>query len=38
MSIEETLEDHPHLSVDDVRAAVRYAADIVANEDIEIAS
>lgn len=38
MSIEEILEDHPHLNVDDVRAAVRYAADIVANEDIEIAS
>jgi uncharacterized protein (DUF433 family) len=38
MTPEAILQDHPHLNLEDVRAAVRYAADIVANEDIEIAS
>lgn len=28
------LEDHPHLSEDDVRAAVAYAADLVAGEEV----
>ena len=28
------LEDYPHLSVEDVRAAIKYAADVVAHEEV----
>jgi uncharacterized protein (DUF433 family) len=28
------LDDYPHLTVDDIRAAIRYAADVVAHEEV----
>jgi uncharacterized protein (DUF433 family) len=34
----EILEHHPHLTVEDVRAAAEYAADQLAGEDIVLAS
>ncbi len=34
MSIADIIDAHPHLTPDDVYAAVAYAADVVANEDI----
>jgi len=38
MSPDAIVDDHPHLTKDDVRAAVAYAADVIANEDIVLAS
>ena len=38
MTPESIVENHPHLTPDDVRAAVAYAADVIANEDIVLAS
>lgn len=38
MTPEAIAEDHPHLTKDDIRAAVAYAADVIANEDIVLAS
>lgn len=37
MSDDQILAQHPHLTVDDIRAAAAYAADQVANEDIVLA-
>jgi uncharacterized protein (DUF433 family) len=34
--MEEILEAHPHLKAEDVYAAAAYAADTIANEDIEL--
>ena len=34
MSIEQIIEDHPHLKFDDIHAAEAFAADYLANEDI----
>jgi len=34
MSIKEVLEDYPNLSGEDVKAALRYAASILADEEI----
>lgn len=36
MSIDEILDAHPHLSAEDIYAAVRYAADIIGHEDIQL--
>ncbi len=38
MTPEAIIGDHPHLTTEDIRAAVTYAADIIANEDIVLAS
>lgn len=38
MSERRIVEDHPHLSAEDIRAAAAYAADLVANEDIELSA
>jgi uncharacterized protein (DUF433 family) len=38
MTPERIVDDHPHLQPDDIRAAVAYAADVIANEDIVLAS
>ena len=38
MTDEQILEHHPHLTVDDIRAAVCFAADHLANEEIVLAS
>jgi uncharacterized protein (DUF433 family) len=35
MSIGELLQAYPHLTADDVHAALRFAADYLANEDIQ---
>lgn len=32
MSLEDIVDAHPHLKVDDIQAAAAYAADIVASE------
>jgi uncharacterized protein (DUF433 family) len=32
------LEDYPHLTANDVRAAIKYAADVVAHEEVITAS
>jgi len=32
------LDAYPHLSLDDIRAAVAYAADVVAHEDVVVAA
>jgi uncharacterized protein (DUF433 family) len=32
------LQDYPHLTVDDIRAAIRYAADVVAHEEVVTAA
>ena len=34
MSVEEILHDHPHLTRDDIYAAIAFAADYMADEDI----
>jgi uncharacterized protein (DUF433 family) len=34
MSVEQIVEDHPHLKPDDIHAAEAFAADYLANEDI----
>jgi len=34
MKAEEILEDHPHLSLKDIRAAQHFAADMLGNEEI----
>lgn len=36
-SVEKILADHPHLTVDDIYAAVGFAADYMAQEDIILA-
>src|SRR5262249_49758304 len=38
MTDEQILAHHPHLSVDDIRAAAAFAADHLANEEIVLAS
>ncbi len=38
MSESQILEHHPHLTVDDVRAAAAFAANHLANEEIVLAS
>jgi uncharacterized protein (DUF433 family) len=38
MTDPEILAHHPHLTVDDIRAAAAFAADHLANEDIVLAS
>ncbi len=30
----ELLQDYPHLAAEDIRAAMRYAADVVAHEEV----
>jgi uncharacterized protein (DUF433 family) len=37
MTVEEILDDHPHLVPDDVYAAAAFAAEYLANEDIVFA-
>ena len=34
MTSEEIIEDHPHLTHDDIRAAQRFAADYLGNDEI----
>lgn len=34
MTVEEILDDHPHLTLDDVYAAAAFAADYLAQEEI----
>ena len=34
MSYEEILEDYPHLQIEDIRAALMYAAEVVGNEEV----
>lgn len=34
MKPEEVLEDHPHLTIEDIRAAQHFAADMLGNEEI----
>ena len=36
MRFEEVLDAHPRLKVDDILAVLDYAADTIANEDIEL--
>ena len=38
MNEKEIIEHHPHLTVEDIRAAADFAADHVAGEDIVVAS
>ena len=38
MTAEEILQDHPHLTVEDIRAAIAFAADYLAQEEITLAS
>lgn len=38
MSIAEILEEYPHLEREDILAAIRYAAQIIANEEVIISS
>lgn len=38
MTMEEILQDHPHLSVEDIRASIAFAADYLAQEEITLAS
>jgi uncharacterized protein (DUF433 family) len=38
MTEEQILEHHPHLVVEDIRAAAAFAADHLANEEIVVAS
>lgn len=38
MTDEQILAHHPHLTVADIRAAAAFAADHLANEEIEVAS
>jgi uncharacterized protein (DUF433 family) len=33
-TVQDLLEAYPHLVADDVHAAIRYAADTLANEDV----
>jgi uncharacterized protein (DUF433 family) len=32
------LEDYPHLSAEDIRAAIKYAADVIAREEVVTAT
>jgi uncharacterized protein (DUF433 family) len=32
------LEDYPHLSAEDIRAAIKYAADVIAHEEVVTAT
>ncbi|MFW5454067.1 DUF433 domain-containing protein [Thioalkalivibrio sulfidiphilus] len=34
MTVEQILQDHPRLTVDDIHAAERFAADYLADEDV----
>lgn len=34
MTIEEILEDYPHLNKEDIQAALLYGAEVIANEDV----
>jgi uncharacterized protein (DUF433 family) len=34
MTYDEILEDHPHLTVDDILAAQHFAADYIANDEV----
>jgi uncharacterized protein (DUF433 family) len=34
MSVEEILEDHPHITADDIRAAQAFAADYISNDQL----
>jgi uncharacterized protein (DUF433 family) len=36
MEIEDVLDAYPRLTVDDIQAAIQYAADVISNEDIEL--
>lgn len=36
MSFNEIMDAHPRLTQEDIYAAIAYAADIIANEDIEL--
>lgn len=38
MTVEEIIADHPHLKVEDVRAAQEFAADYLGEEEIVFAS
>jgi len=38
MTHEQIIEHHPHLTVDEIRAAATFAADHLANEEIVVAS
>jgi uncharacterized protein (DUF433 family) len=38
MTYEQILTHHPHLKAEDIRAAVAFAADHLANEEIVLAS
>jgi uncharacterized protein (DUF433 family) len=38
MTDEQILEHHPHLTVEDIRAAAAFAADHLAGEEIELVS
>ena len=38
MTEEQIMEHHPHLTVEDIRAAAAFAADHLANEEIVMAS
>jgi uncharacterized protein (DUF433 family) len=38
MTDEQIIEHHPHLTVEDIRAAAAFAADRLANEEIVVAS
>lgn len=35
-NVEELLDDYPRLTVDDIRACLAYAADVVAGEEIHV--
>lgn len=35
-TVEQIIDAHPHLKPDDIYAAAEYAADTIANEDIEL--
>ena len=34
MTIKEILEDYPHLTKEDIQAALLYGAEVIANEDV----
>ena len=38
MSISEILEEYPHLEREDILAAIRYAAQTIANEEVIVSS
>ncbi|MEJ5312195.1 MAG: DUF433 domain-containing protein [Anaerolineae bacterium] len=38
MTINDIIDAHPHLTPEDVYAAIAYAADVVANEDVIVGS